>query len=145
MLGTALTWGVKKGYIAISPMFRVDPPRVPKTEVVPLTAEQTTHLLDVAEAEPDPLLGFWTLAAYTGARKGELLGLRWEDVDLDTGTIRIRRSLGRVEEARPVYNDPKTTRSRRVLDLAADAVAALRAHQDRQTFDRRAWAMRTPI
>lgn len=137
VLGTALTWGVKKGYIAISPMLRVDPPRLPKTEVVPLTAEQTTKLLDVAASEADPLLGLWTIAAYTGARKGELLGLTWSDVDLDAGTIRIRRSLARIEDARPVYSDPKTARSRRVLDLAPDAVAVLRAHQDRQTFDRR--------
>jgi integrase len=58
-------------------MARVDAPRFVRTEVKPLTAEQTTHLLDVAEVVADPLRGLWTLAAYTEARKGELLGLTW--------------------------------------------------------------------
>ena len=138
VLGTALTWAVRKGYIPVSPMLRVDPPRVMKSEVTPLTAEQTTALIDMAEAEGDPLLALWTLAAFTGARKGELLGLSWDDVDLDAGYIRIRRSLVRVSAGTPVYSAPKTARSRRVIDLDPDAVAALRAHRDRQAFNHQA-------
>lgn len=133
-LGTALTWAVRKGYIAVSPMARVDAPRFVRTEVKPLTAEQTSRLLDAAEQASDPLLGLWTLAAYTGARKGELLGLTWDDVDLEAGTIHIRRSLRRVRNGVPEYEDPKTARSRRVLDLAPDAISALKAHRDRQAF-----------
>ena len=75
----------------------------------------------------DPLLGLWTLAAFTGARKGKLLGLTWDDVDLEAGTLRIRPSAIR---------DLKTPRSRRTLDLDDDAIAALTAHWDRQAFAR---------
>jgi integrase len=57
VLGTALTWAVKKGYLTVSPMLRVDAPRVPKSEITPLTPAQTTALLDAADAAGDPLLG----------------------------------------------------------------------------------------
>ena len=80
-----------KGYIVVSPMARVDAPRFVRTEVKPLTAEQTTHLLDVAETAADPLRALWTVAAYTGMRKGELLGLTWADVDFETCKISVRR------------------------------------------------------
>jgi integrase len=68
VLGTALNWGVKKGYLMVSPMLRVDPPRVPKSEITPLTPAQTAALLAAADAAADPLLGLWTIAAVTGAR-----------------------------------------------------------------------------
>jgi integrase len=129
VLGTALTWGVKKGHLAISPMLRVDPPRVPKSEITPLTPLQTTALLDAAEAAADPLLALWTIAAVTGAREDELLGLTWDDVDLDAGTLTIRPNAIR---------DVKTPRSRRTLGLDDDAVAVLAVHRDRQTFQRQA-------
>ena len=129
VLGTALNWGVRKGYIPFSPMLRVDAPRVPSTEITPLTPEQTAHLLSTAVASGDPLSALWTLSAFTGARKSELLGLEWRDVDLEAGRLTIRPNSVR---------DVKTPRSRRTLDLAEDAVAALVAHQDRQTFQRSA-------
>jgi integrase len=129
VLGTALTWAVKKGYLTVSPMVRVDPPRVPKSEITPLTPAQTTALLDAAEAAGDPLLGLWTIAAVTGARESELLGLTWDDVDLDAGKLTIRPNAIR---------DVKTARSRRALSLTEDALSALIAHQDRQAFHKNA-------
>jgi integrase len=129
VLGRALTWAVKKGYLTVSPMIRADPPRVPKSEISPLTPGQTTHLLDAAVAASDPLLGLWTIAAVTGARESEMLGLTWDDVDLDAGTLTIRPNAIR---------DVKTARSRRTLGLGSDAVAALTAHRDRQAFHKNA-------
>jgi len=129
VLGTVLTWGVKKGYVTIDPMARVDRPRFVRREMVPLTAEQTTALIDAADTAGDPLVGLWTLAALTGARRGELLGLTWDDLDPDAGTLRIRPSAIR---------DLKTHGSRRTLDLAPDALAAFQVHRDRQAFARQA-------
>jgi integrase len=129
VLGTALNWAVKKGYLAVSPMLRVDTPRVPKVEITPLTPAQTAALLEAAEAAGDRLLALWTVAAVTGAREDELLGLTWDDVDLDGGTLTIRPNAIR---------DVKTPRSRRTLGLESDAVAVLTAHRDRQTFQKQA-------
>ncbi|MGE4055760.1 MAG: site-specific integrase [Vicinamibacterales bacterium] len=97
-----------------------------------MTAKQTMKL--IYHAESDPLVCLWTLAALTGARKGELLALSWDDVDLDAGQFHIRRSLRSVKAGEPEYTEPKTVRSRRTLDLAPDAVLSLRAHWDRQKF-----------
>ena len=127
VLGTALNWGVRKGYIPFSPMLRVDAPRVPQTEITPLSLDQTRTLLASAEEATDPLYALWMLAASTGARKAELLGLTWNDVDLQAGTLTIRPNAIR---------DVKSPRSRRTLDLTDAALAALVAHRDRQTFDR---------
>ena len=95
------------------------------TAGVEAAGSQTAALFDAAEAAADPLLGLWIVAALTGARKSELLGLTWDDVDLEAGTLCIRPTAVR---------DVKTTRSRRTLDLDSVAVVALKAHRDRQAF-----------
>jgi integrase len=78
VLGTALNWAVKKGYVPFGPMLRVDAPRVSAIEITPPTPTQTAALFDAAEVAADPLVALWTLAAFTGARKSELLGLTWD-------------------------------------------------------------------
>jgi integrase len=70
-----------------------------------------------------------------------LLGLRWVDVVLVFGRMRVARSLQRVNGA-IVIKEPKTERSRRTLSLGPAAVAALRAHHDRQTWERKAAGLR---
>lgn len=70
-----------------------------------------------------------------GLRQGELLGLRWEDIDSDTGNLSVRQTLQRQPgEAR--FGAPKTERSRRTLALPAITAAALRSHRVRQVQDR---------
>ncbi|MDP8921383.1 MAG: site-specific integrase [Chloroflexota bacterium] len=136
VLNTAFRWGVRKGLLAVNPCDRVDPPRVEHHEAKALTPEETARLLAAAAENTDPLRALWELAALTGARKGELLAIRWADLDLDAGTLQIRRTQTGTKGGAGIYNPPKTTRSRRVLELAPDVVAALRAHRDRQSWDR---------
>ena len=77
----------------------------------------------------------YVLALYLGLRRGELLGLRWEDLDLDGGVLEVRRSLQRVGgRLQPVT--PKTRTSRRTVPLVGICVDALRDHVKRQDRDR---------
>jgi integrase len=72
-----------------------------------------------------------------GMRQGELISLRRQDVDLDTGRLRVTRALNRASDGQ-MFKEPKTERSRRTLDMPASVVAALRVHSDRQQFERQA-------
>lgn len=72
------------------------------------------------------------VAVHTGLRQGELLGLRWADVDLDAGTISVQRSL----DADGTFNPPKRDKSRRTVRLTAQAVEALRSHKAAQNEER---------
>ena len=78
------------------------------------------------------------LTLTTGMRQGELLGLKWADIDPSAGTLAVRRSLQWQRGNGLALTEPKTARSRRTIHLAQKAVAVLRAHQNRQAFERRA-------
>jgi integrase len=107
-------------------------PRQQRTERHPFSAEEARAF--IAAAEDDRLAALWRLAVTLGLRQGEVLGLRWGDVDLDGATLRVERSLQRIDGAL-VAKEPKTNRSRRTLALPRSLVAALRAHRDRQAFE----------
>ena len=85
----------------------------------------------VLAAEPGFYRAFFTASIYTGARVGELTGLTWNDIDLDAGTLRIRRSVswarlkGEKREQPRLY-EPKTDAGKRTLELGAELLAALR-------------------
>src|SRR5215211_8588292 len=79
----------------------------------------------------DRFEALYVLALHTGMRPGELLGLKWEDVDLDEGGLRLNRAL-----AGRNLTTPKTKRSRRRIDLSAASIAALKAHRRRQLEER---------
>jgi integrase len=119
--------------IARNPAAVVTPPRAARHEIRPLTPEQARVLLAVCEGER--LGALYVLALTTGMRRGELLGLRWADVDLVARVLGVRSTLYRAE-GRLVLAEPKTARSRRLIHLAPEAVAALRAHRDRQLQER---------
>jgi integrase len=94
------------------------------------TAEQTTAFLSVADHDADAAL--WRLALLTGLRRGELLGLKWDDIDLTQGTVTIRGALVRGERGRLELGQPKTRHGRRTIHLPASAADALRRHRTRQ-------------
>jgi integrase len=95
------------------------------------TADEARTPLSVAGSER--LGSLYTVAIATGMRQGELLGLRWQDVDLDAGIVAVRHTLQRqTGELVP----PKTERGRRTLQLAGFAVAALREQRRRQLEER---------
>jgi integrase len=97
----------------------------------PLSAEEARRLLDVARGHRFETL--YVLAIHTGMRRGELLGLKWDDVDLENATVRVRRTLTRIDNGRRLaLGPPKNKQSRRTVRLTERAVEALRSHLERQ-------------
>jgi integrase len=87
----------------------------------------------------DRLYCAWVVAATTGLRRGELLGLRWRDVDLDRGVLSVRQTVGLVKRdgKRTIgYGIPKTDKSRRAVALDTWTVADLTEHRERQNAER---------
>jgi integrase len=101
-----------------------------------MSPEEVANLLDAASAAGDRLVPLYEVAVLSGCRLGELLGLTWRDVNLDTGMLTINRTLSRTAAGVPEFSDPKTQRSRRSFKLSPDAVAALRIVRDRQGSER---------
>ncbi len=112
----------------------VDPPRVPRHEIEPLTPEQARQLIEAA-AE-DRLRTLWVTALATGLRQGELLALRWEDIDLDAGTLTVKRSMQRLVGKGLVFDEPKSRAGRRGIMLPNGLREALRAHRTAQLEER---------
>ncbi|MGA5642809.1 tyrosine-type recombinase/integrase [Streptomyces cinereoruber] len=100
----------------------------------PLTVHEARTLL--ASAQSHRLQALFELALRTGLRKGELLGLRWEDVDLNGGTASIRRTLQRTRTAGLTTLPTKTISSERRIALPAACVASLNEHRDRQAKEK---------
>jgi integrase len=105
---------VRFNLIPFNPASRVDPPKVRQDEITPLDAEQARAFLDAARGERFEAL--YILSLTTGLRMGEALGLRWSDIDLDAGTLRVNRQLQRMREGGGlVFGGPKNA-SRRTVD-----------------------------
>ncbi len=107
----------------------VEPPKPVPKEMRPLSPAEVRQFLDAAHGERFEAL--YVLAITTGMRQGELLALKWQDVDLDNATLSVRRTLTRVG-GRIVIGEPKTKKSRRSVRLTRQAVEVLGSHVERQ-------------
>ncbi|MGI8474800.1 MAG: site-specific integrase [Thermomicrobiales bacterium] len=132
-LGHALKWELVSRNVATL----VDPPRSVRKPVHALTADQARGFLDGVRAADDRLWPLYTAAVLTGLRQAELLGLRWTDLDLTSGTLRVAHTLQRVS-GEWSFVEPKTKRSARALSLPAVVVSAFQVQKDRQAFERKA-------
>ena len=128
-LHKALAQAVADGLIPRNACDALKLPRIDREEIDPLTAEEANRL--IAAAGGDRLEALYVLAIHTGLRQGELLALRWEDLDLEAGALRVRRTLTRTKGTYST-GEPKTKKSRRTVRLTTGAVAALRGHLKRQ-------------
>ena len=108
---------VQWGYLDANPAQYAERPRGEEQEMQVLTPPEIRRLLDAAD---EPVRTLLMCAVLTGMRRGELLGLRWEDVDLEGYRIFVRRALWRGKLV-----TPKSRRSRRAIDLAPTLRAAL--------------------
>ena len=133
-LRKALADAVEERRLDWNPAEAAKPPRLDRvTDKRTWTATQVeTFLQSVAD---DRLWPLYLLAAATGMRRGELLGLQWRDVDLDATRLQVRRTLVQYG-ALVVEKEPKTARSRRTIPLDPAAVAALRRRKAQQAEER---------
>jgi integrase len=158
-LGQALRWGLVARNVATL----VSPPRAPHKDVQPFSPEEARQFLETVSG--DRLEALYTVALACGLRQGEALGLWWEDVNGDAGTLTVRRQLQRIAILAPAAEpatatdsgalpsttakkpakkpktalrlvEPKTKRSRRTIALPNIVVKALRAHRVRQLQER---------
>ncbi len=122
----------------------VEPPVVRRAPVQPLTADEARKVLEAAAS--DRLRVLWLVMLSVGLRRGEALALRWNDLDLDAGTVTIARSLQRIRgetdattgkrKGQLVEIAPKTASSSATIALPASLVTALRQHVEVQQLER---------
>ena len=128
VLSRALRVASQRGKVARNVATLVDPPAVKRPETaLPLNAQLARQVM--ATAHRHRIAARWTVALAVGLRQSEALALRWADVDLDNGTLSVRRGLHRVSEQGLIYEEPKAERSRRTVALPAPLVDALRLHR----------------
>jgi integrase len=128
VLSTSFECALQWGLIAVNPARATTAPSRPRPKLTVPSAEQLRELVEAARTPWEvPVL----ISATAGTRREETLGLRWADVDLDGGTIRVERGLQRIG-GQLVFTEPKTERSKRTIPLPGWLVERLRAHKTDQ-------------
>lgn len=125
VLRSGLQHAVREELIGRNVAKLVSPPRAAPAEVVALDPAVARRFLRFAREHW--LAALWLILLTTGLRRGEVLGLAWSDVDLDSGTMRVRRTVQKLGDVF-VFGEPKSARSRRTLPLPEVCVTALHAH-----------------
>lgn len=134
VVGAATRNAVRTGALAVDPMGRSQLPGAGSRRAPTVwTAEQVAAFLRVTRGER--LGPVWHLLATTGARRGEVLGLRWAGLDLDRGELTVSEAAGQLDGGR-YMDSPKTASGRRTIALDPGTVAVLREHRRRMLAER---------
>lgn len=133
MLKEALKHAQEWGYIHNNPADKVQPPRRNRPEMKTLSIEQAQYLIN--SLKDHKIFIPFILALKTGMRVGEVCGLRWENVDLQNGSISITHSLQRQGKSL-VLKEPKTKKSRRSIPIPQDVVEVLKTVRRQHKEDR---------
>lgn len=133
VLRAALNQAMKWDLVPRNVAKLVDPPKAEAYEATILSRAQATQLLETLRG--DRLEALYALSLSVGLRQGEVLGLRWEDVDLEKGTVSVRRQL-QVIDGVQMLTEPKSKMSRRTIPLPSAVIDRLRAHRKHQLEER---------
>ena len=129
VLRTALSAACRDEMITRNVATLVEPPRSKSRELGPWTLDETLTFL--TSARKDPLYAAFVLAIAMGLRRGEIVGLRWSDIDLEERVLYVRHQVQRRRGV--LYDDDPKNRRRRTVPLPAMCIAPLRWHRMRQT------------
>lgn len=139
ILRTALRDAADEGLVLQNVATKAKPPKLKAAKAREMKTWSAQNLKAFyGHLQADRLFALWRLAGSTGMRRGELLGLRWENVDLDAARVSVRDTLVSVNYT-VIHGDAKTQKGVRVVDLDPITVTALRAHRRRQLEERLAW------
>ncbi|KMY43397.1 hypothetical protein AC622_03290 [Bacillus sp. FJAT-27916] len=130
LLNSVLSQAVKWSLLENNPVLVATPPKVRSKESTPWNQAQTEQFLQAIQGKPDET--FFILAIFTGMRKGELLGLKWNDINLVKGKIHLRRSVARVKGKGLIVKDLKTKKSKRQISISPYVVKVLTEHRQVQ-------------
>jgi integrase len=153
-LRAALNEAVKRDHLPRNPVLLAKAPKITEHEVEPYGVEEIQRLLQVVSGRRNGAR--WVLALALGLRQGEALGLKWSDIDLDTGSLRIRRGrlrpkyahgcggqcgrkpgyCPRRKQVRPDAGDTKSRAGRRTIGLPGPLIALFKAHKRSQDAER---------
>lgn len=128
ILSRALKVAHRYGKASRNPATLVDAPKTPKNRGEGIPPDNVAAIMEAAAG--DPLESRWLAAVVLGMRQGEALGLGWEDVDLDDGTITVRRGLARVTGKGLMMQDPKSRESARTFPVPDFVLDSLRQHRE---------------
>ena len=134
VLRIALSQAVKWNLVAYNVVDRVDPPRVERHQVRSLDSTSACNFLGVVKG--DRLETLYSIALSVGLRRGEILGLRWQDLDLEAGTLSVKQTVQRIRGKGMTFAPPKTDRARRTVNVPSPVIASLRRHRRAQLEER---------
>jgi integrase len=130
----ALKQAVDDGTLTRNAADAVKPPQVRREEIEPLSPDQVKSLFETVRE--DRLEALYVVAVTGGPRQGELLGLKWEDIDPKRCLLQVRRTLSGTKGGNPIFSSPKTAKASRSVKLTAKAAEALKRHRGRQLEER---------
>jgi integrase len=133
VIGRVLRDAVRWGRLVRNPATLADPPAATRTRAQAWTAKELSRFLE--QVEGDRLFALWRLAATTGMRRGELLGLTWRAVDVAGGRVHVEQQLVPTRGG-CTFGPPKSSRSRRTVALDPETVEALLSHREVQLAER---------
>lgn len=135
-MSAVLAKAVKWGYLSTNPVQRAERPRSEQKEARYLDEPEARQMLELLRSEPVKWRCMITFDLFSGLRRGELLGLMWEDIDLDARTLTVRRTLNYLPEKGVYLDTPKSNKSRRPLHLSRTAVSLLLEQHAWQQYQR---------
>ena len=136
VLNSMLTCAVRWQMLAVNPLMAVEPPKTDTQEITPYTDEQSLALLEALEGEENKWRLLVMLGLYAQLRRGEVVGLDWSSVDLDSGIISVVQNAVSVPGRGTVLGPPKTKTGRRTISIPSPVVKVFKAWRAEQNAER---------